>query len=555
MKSLFRLHYLFISLAHFLIFLSSCAHKQEKADLIVHNASINSMDEKNTIYQAMAIKDGKIIELGAERQIMNKYHADQYYDAKTKPVYPGFIDAHGHILNYGLSLIYVDLVGTNSFEEVLEKVKAYSALNNQNNIIVGRGWDQNDWENKKFPNNSELNKLFPNKPVILYRVDGHAALVNNKALEMAKINENSEISGGDFIKENNKLSGVLIDNAINSVTAVLPQADESTIEKALIQADHNLTAYGLTTVDDAGVDKAIIDKMIDLQKQGKMKLRVYAMVIGTWENLNYYSVEGVYKDDRMNIRSFKFLADGALGSRGACLKKPYDDIIESLHYGTMLHEHKYLQEAAQILFESGFQMNTHCIGDSAVKSLLQIYTQVLGDMNDKRWRIEHAQVVDPNDFDFFNQYSIIPSIQPTHATSDMEWAENRIGSNRMKGAYAYRTLLELNGWMPLGTDFPVENPDPLKTFYAAVFRKNSKAQPLNGFRIEEAISRIDALRGMTIWAAKSNFEEHEKGSLEVGKFADFVVLTNDLLKSSEEEILKTYVLATWINGEQVYSFE
>lgn len=533
----------------------SCAHKQESADLIVHNAHIYSMDEKNTVYEAMAIKDGKIIELGAERQIMNKYHSGNYYDAKTKCIYPGFIDAHGHILNYGLSLVYVDLVGTKSFEEVIEKVKLYSEQNVNTNMIVGRGWDQNDWENKDFPINDQLNLLFPNTPVILYRVDGHAAIVNHKALDLAGVNENSIVAGGEFIKKENKLTGVLIDNAIDKVTAVLPKPDDATIEKALLQADKNLVSYGLTTVDDAGVERVVIDKMKALQESGKMKLRVYAMVIGTWENVNYYSLEGPFKNDRLNVRSFKFLADGALGSRGACLKKPYDDIVEKLHYGAMLNDYKFLKDAAQILYESGFQMNTHCIGDSANKAIMQIYAEVLGDMNEKRWRIEHAQVIDPADFEFFTKYSIIPSVQPTHATSDMEWAEKRVGKERMKGAYAYKTLLGLSEWMPLGTDFPVENPDPLKTFYAAVFRKNANALPLNGFRVEEALTRLEALKGMTIWAAKSNFEEGEKGSLEVGKFADFVILSNDILKVSEEAVLKTYVIATWINGEQVYSFE
>lgn len=537
-----------------LVFVVSCAHKAEKADLIVHNAKIYALDEKQNVYEAMAVKDGKIIELGAERSILNKYHSDIYYDAKTRPVYPGFIDAHGHILNYGLSLIYVDLVGTKSWEEVIERLEKYRTAHPEMKVIRGRGWDQNDWVEQQFPVNDKLNELFPDIPVFLERIDGHAAIANFKALDLAGVNENSRVEGGAFISENGKLTGVMIDNAMEKVRSVLPQPDEKLYEEALLSADKKLVSYGLTTVDDAGVSRYVVQMMKRLMKEKKFRLRVYAMIMASREDINYYSVEGPYKDEQLHICSFKFLADGALGSRGACLKKPYSDVDEK-HYGTILYDYGFLKRSALILYESGFQMNTHAIGDSANKAMLDIYAEVLKDMNDKRWRIEHAQVIDPSDFSYFNKYSVIPSVQPTHATSDMPWAEKRLGHDRMKGAYAYKTLLQANGWLPLGTDFPVESPDPLKTFYAAVFRKNNEGLPADGFQIQEALSRIEALKGMTIWAAMANFEEQEKGTLETGKLADFVVLSNDILTISEAEILRAHVITTWINGEQVYSYE
>ncbi|HCA82261.1 MAG TPA: amidohydrolase [Flavobacteriales bacterium] len=545
---------IFLSFSAILL-VQSCAHKAEDADLIVHNAHIYSLDETNTVYEAMAIKDGKIIELGPERQILNKYRSKEQFDAGKNYIYPGFIDAHGHLLGYGQLMLQCDLTGTNSLEEVLSKVEKFGAKSSSA-VVYGRGWDQNDWQNKQFPDNVKLSQLFPDRPVVLSRIDGHAVLVNNKALELAGVDASTSVEGGDFIKNaDGKLTGVLIDNAIERVLGSLPVQTDDEIRRALETADRDLVSYGITTVSDAGVDKSVVDVMHALMKDGSFKLRVYAMMRPTAANLEYYSVNGPYKDDRLNIRSFKFMADGALGSWGACLKEPYHDAALPGHRGKMTVSLDELRDAADLLNESGFQVNTHCIGDSANKAVLSIYAEILGDMNDKRWRIEHAQILDTADINYFFRYSIIPSVQPTHAISDMPWAENRIGASRMIGAYAYRTLLNTNGWIALGTDFPVEHPDPLMTFFAAVFRKDRKGNPADGFLINERLSREEALRGMTIWAAKSNFEEDEKGSLEKGKFADFVVLNQDLLNVREKDFFKTQVNATYINGERVYSYK
>ena len=303
------------------------------------------------------------------------------------------------------------------------------------------------------------------------------------------------------------------------------------------------------------MNEASFDVLKKMEESGKLKLRVYVMIAATRETLEKYTAEGILKTDHIHFRSFKFVADGALGSRGACLKHPYSDVYDKDHYGAMLYNYSFLEYAAELLNETGFQMNTHCIGDSANKAVLDLYAKNLKDLNLKRWRIEHAQVMDENDFYYFKKYAILPSVQPTHATSDMYWAGDRLGEGREKNAYAYKKLLQQNDMIALGTDFPVEDVNPMKTFYAAVVRKDAKGFPEGGYQIENALTREETLKGMTIWAAYFNFEEHEKGSIEVGKIADFVILNQDIMKIPEEYILKTYVEATYIGGEKVYSFE
>jgi len=531
--------------------LSSCLMKEE-TDLIIHNATIYTVNNTFTKAAAMAVKDGKIIAIGAEREILNKYKAKEVIDARTRPVYPGFIDAHCHFLGYGLSLQQVDLVGTKSFDEVIEKVVVFSK-NNPSAWITGRGWDQNDWIVKEFPNKEKLDSLFPNTPVFLKRIDGHAALFNSEALNRAEITAETKIVGGIVELKKGALTGILIDNAIDLVSSIISPPSKEQITKALQNAEKDCFAVGLTTVDDAGLDKEIIDLIDSLHRDGLLKMRIYAMITPTRENLNYYSENGQLKTERLNVRSIKFYADGALGSRGACLTEPYSD--EPGNSGLLLNDAGYLKQMAQKVYEMGFQMNTHCIGDSANRLMLDIYGEILKETNDKRWRIEHAQVIHPTDFEKFARYNIIPSVQPTHATSDMYWAEDRLGSERVKGAYAYKQLLEQNGMIALGTDFPVEDIKPLNTFYAAVSRKDSRGFPEGGYQIENALTREEALRGMTIWAAIANFEENEKGSLEVGKFADFVILDGDIMKTPLDKIQNIKVVSTFLNGKEVYSIK
>ena len=532
--------------------MASCGFKSEEADLIVHNAQIHTFNPAKEVVQAMAIKDGKILELGAERQILNKYRAADTYDAGQQVIYPGFIDAHCHFLGYGLFLDEVDLIGTTSWDDVLQRLQEHVAKNEllEGQWLEGRGWDQNDWEEQSFPTSAALDSLFPDRPVLLSRVDGHAAVVNSKAMELSGVNPDQELVGGEFIKENGVFTGVLIDNAIDAVSDAIPEPDNARLIKALKHAEENCFAVGLTTVDDAGLDVDHILLIDSLQKAGELKMRMYVMVSDKQENVDYYMENGPYKSDRLNVRSFKFYADGALGSRGACLLKSYTD--KETHKGFLLDSIAHFEERALQMKLGGFQMNTHCIGDSANRVMLNLYGEMLEGTNDLRWRIEHAQVVHKMDVPLFGAYSVLPSIQPTHATSDMYWAEIRLGRNRVRRAYAYRELLGQNGMVCLGTDFPVEGINPLNTFYAAVVRKDTKGYPEGGFQIENALTREEALNGMTLWAAVSNFEEEEKGTLESGKLADFIVLDRDLLTVPENEILTTQVQRTYVNGELVW---
>lgn len=531
-----------------LFFIVSCTSKKA-ADLLVYNATIYTVDSLFSTTEAMVIQKGKIIATGKIADLEKEYEAKEKLDAQGKFIYPGFIDAHAHFTGYGLSLQKVDLVGTNSWDEALERVKQF-AVQNPDGWITGRGWDQNDWEMKEFPNNAELDTLFPDRPVLLTRVDGHAAVANKKALEIAGITAGDTLTGGEIEEMEGTLTGILIDNAIDLVSSKIPTPSVEKIKKALLAAEKNCFAVGLTTIDDCGLSYITAEMIKEMQAKGDLKMRLFVMLSDEKTNYEYAEKNGMIKTDRLNVRSFKVYADGALGSRGACLLNPYSD--KPGHYGFLLSQTEHFDSVANHIYKKGWQMCTHAIGDSGNRTLLNIYAKYLKGKNDLRWRIEHAQVVNQNDFSLFGTYSVIPSVQPTHATSDMYWAGDRLGEERVKGAYAYKQLLQQNSWMPLGTDFPVEDISPFKTFYAAVARKDAKGWPEKGYQIENVLTREETLRGMTIWAAKSNFEENEKGSLEKGKFADFVILDADLMKVSENEILNITVLKTFLNGEIVY---
>lgn len=539
-------------------FLFSCHQKKIQVDQLFYNGIVYSVDSSFTVYEAFAVKDGKIVALNSDNELFKKYEAKVITNLNGKTVVPGFIDAHCHFLGYGLGLQQVNLVGTTSFNEVLKRVSEFvnskpadkvnmPSILNKGDWIIGRGWDQNDWKDKQFPDNKKLDSLFPKTPVILHRIDGHAALVNTEALKRAGITQKTKLTGGELLIKENKLTGILIDNAVDLVKKIIPKNNDYKIQSALLSAQLNCLALGLTTIDDAGLMKSEIDIIDSLHKSGKLKLRVYAMLSDSASNYEYYLKNGPYKTERLNVCSFKFYADGALGSRGACLSHDYND--KKNWKGFLLSEKRHFEEYAKIIIKKGFQMNTHCIGDSAYKIILQAYKNA-GASKNNRWRIEHAQVVNPDQMKLSDD--IIPSVQPTHATSDMYWAKDRLGEGRLKHAYAYKQLLEVCGVVALGTDFPVEDISPFKTFYAAVARQDNKGFPEKGFQIENALSREETLKGMTIWAAYSNFEENEKGSLEKGKYADFVVLDKNIMSCKIEDVLNTRVLFTFINGEKVY---
>ncbi len=528
--------------------LASCKHK--KADMLLVNGVIYTADDAQPIVQAVAIEDGKIVAAGRSNDIQFEYKADSIIDLRGAFVYPGFIDAHCHFYGYAMNLGKVNLVGTTSWEEVLTLVDTF-ALNHPDGWIEGRGWDQNDWQLQKYPTKAELDKRFPDRPVLLRRVDGHAAIANQAALDAAGLTTKTKVQGGKLLKSRGKLTGVLIDHAVDLIDDVIPQPSHAEIAKALIDAEKHLIRAGLTTVDDAGLDLEIIDLIDSLHKTGDLKIRVYAMANPSEENFDRFINSGPYKTDRLHVRAFKIYADGALGSRGACLLKPYKD--EPGQLGFLLHPVEYYGNIAQKIHEAGFQMNTHCIGDSANRMILRLYGETLGEGNDDRWRIEHSQVIAPSDFEKFKRFNIWPSVQPSHATSDMYWAEDRIGKERMEGAYAYKTLFEQNNFIAFGTDFPVEDISPLMQFYAAVARVDLENFPYGGFMLEQALGRDTAFKAMTIWPATANFEEKEKGSIEVGKLADLVVLEKDILFAPQEELPYIQVTKTIIGGEIVYS--
>ena len=528
--------------------LISCSQKQ-KADLLVYNATIYTVDSSFSIVEAMVIADGKILAVGKIADLEKEYEIKEKLDAQGKFIYPGFIDAHAHFVGYGLSLQTVNLMGTTSWAEAIEKVKTFAAENKEG-WITGRGWDQNDWTEKEFPTNQELNELFPDRPVLLRRVDGHAAIANQKALDLAGIKAGDTLTGGEIEDHEGTLTGLLIDNAVGLVSAKVPDASDEQFKKALQAAEKNCFAVGLTTIDDCGLSFGSVDRIIALQEKGDLKMRLYVMLSDDKENYKYLENKGIIKTDWLNVRSIKVYADGALGSRGACLLHPYTDKPD--WSGFLLSSPAHFDSVANYISQKGWQMCTHAIGDSGTRTMLNIYAKYLKGKNDLRWRIEHAQVVNENDFNLFGANSIVPSVQPTHATSDMYWAGDRLGAERIIGAYAYKQLLQQNGWIPLGTDFPVEDISTFKTFYAATVRKDAKGWPADGYQMANVLTREETLKGMTIWAAKANFEEKEKGSLEKGKFADFVILDADIMKEVPEKLLGIKVVKTFLGGEKVY---
>lgn len=535
------------------IIMYSCENQKQQADLIVYNALVYTVDESFTVQQAFAVKDGKFIAVGTNTAIKGNYTSENMLDAKGKPVYPGFIDAHCHFNGYGYNLLKrADLVGTTSFEEVVDRLKKHHS-ETSSEWIEGRGWDQNDWEIKEFPNKDLLDEIFPNNPVYLTRIDGHAALANSVAIKLAGIDMETKVQGGDIFVQDGQLTGILIDNAMDLISNIIPDPDEEFNRKALLAAEKNCFAVGLTSVHDAGLSKSTVDLIDKMHNEGSLLMRIYAMLSPSESNLNSYVVNGPYTTERLSVRSIKLYADGALGSRGAKMTEPYSD--DPGNDGLFMHEKDYYQNICDKALENNFQVNTHAIGDKGNQFILSLYAEYLHGKNDQRWRIEHAQIVSPDDFNLFREYSIIPSIQPTHATSDMYWAEDRVGPNRIKTAYAYKQLLKENGWIPLGTDFPVEKINPLYTFYAAVARKDLKGWPEEGFQMENALTREEALRGMTIWAAKAAFEETIKGSIEAGKFADFIVLEDDIMTVEIKETPSILVLETYAGGDKVFELK
>ncbi len=527
--------------------LTSC-YKGIEVDIVVHNARIHTMNEKDLIVEAMAIKDGKILEIGPNQQILNKYRSEKTIDAGGREIYPGLTDAHGHILAYMKQKLSVDLVGCRSYNEMIERIKKYQNSKNKN-IIVGRGWDQSLWGEKELPTNDKLNEMFPNIPICLYRIDGHAALVNDAMLKKAGILGSEKIDGGIIHLKEGKPTGLLVDNAMNQISSHIPDYSDKEKIETIEEIQEELLQYGITGVHEAGIEHKEIAFFQKLIRNGILNLNVYAMLMPSKENFEFAIKNGPYRNKNLSIRSFKVYGDGALGSRGAFLKKPYED--DHNHYGVLTCSQEEMMKIAGICEQTGYQMNTHAIGDSTNAILLKLYQTIYAKNKDHRWRIEHAQVVDYKEIALFGKFGVFPSVQPTHAVSDQRWAEDRLGKNRMNGAYAYKSLLNSYGMLAIGTDFPVELTNPFLTIHAAVQRRDKQNQPSKGFYAKEAITLIECLKGMTIWAAFSSFDENHLGSLESGKDATFAIFEKPIQSTST--FTDNFAWKTFISGKNVYA--
>ena len=515
----------------------------------------------------MVVNDGRVVALGNLEQLLNDFSPLHRLDFGDSFVFPGFFDPHCHFLDYGYLLQEANLYGARSWEETVERLvvhKQRSSGNSQVGMLqgsaggsprswlVGRGWDQNLWQSQEFPDRKLLDRAFPDTPVIARRVDSHAAIVNGKALELAGIGSHSHIDGGVVVVQDGWLTGLLLDNAISLVAHAMPARSEEEKRAAVAEAQKACFAAGLTSVSNAGTRAKDAQLIRAMQGEGAMRLRMYAMLEANEENFALFAQagQGPVVEGGLSIRAFKLYADGALGSRGAYLLEPYADDPTTCGLQTLQKDD--LRRVCTLAKAHGFQVNVHAIGDAAVRMVLDVYEEFLVPGNDLRWRIEHAQIVHPDDIPRFGRFCIIPSIQTTHATSDMKWVSQRLGSERMPRAYPHRALLNQNGWLPNGSDFPIEPIEPTRGFHSAVTRKDDKGEPEGGFQPENCFSREEALKAMTLWAARANFEETERGSLSVGKLADFTVLDTDLMSAPEEKLRRPTVLATALGGSLVY---
>ncbi|HEX4274697.1 MAG TPA: amidohydrolase [Bryobacteraceae bacterium] len=518
----------------------------QTADLAVTNARIYTVNPKQPRASAIAVRAGRILAVGDD---VSRYvgPATKTIDAKGETVIPGFIDSHGHVRGLGDMLANLDLRGITSEREIVEKVRSAAKQHKPGEWILGRAWDQNLWAGQQFPTAVAITNAAPDNPVSLERVDGHALWVNRKALDIADINPKTpDPAGGKILRDaKGAPTGVLIDRAQQMVSRKIPSPDPAQVEQTLLRATQQLANVGITTVHDAGVSYADIDGYRSLIRKGQLPIHIYAMIL--------YPLAPPDKPeigDYLTVRAVKLVSDGALGSRGAAMIEPYTD--DPGNRGLLILDRETIRTAAAQALAKGFQVNTHAIGDRANRTVLEAYADVLKGPNDKRFRIEHAQIVAPEDFAKFKQYSVIASMQATHATSDMLWAADRVGPERIKGGYAWQTFLHLGVHVPNGSDFPVENPNPLLGFYAAVTRQKLDGTPAGGWFPNQRMSREEALRSWTIEGAYAAFEEDRKGSLEPGKMADFVILSGDIMMMPVKGIPETRVMTTVASGKIVF---
>ncbi len=523
----------------------------ETADLVVTGARIHTLDAVAPEASAIAVKDGRILALGDDVSVFAG-EKTRSIDAGGATIVPGFIDSHAHMLGLGDSLENLDFRASRSIEEIAARVRQAASGAKPGEWIRGRNWDQTNWGGA-FPSHTPLSEAAPNHPVYLVRVDGHAAWVNRRALEIAGITEaTKDPPGGKIIRDaEGKPTGVLIDRAQGLIASKIPESSAEQVVRKLERAARECARLGLTTIHDAGVGERELEAYRALIREKRLPVRVYAMIGGEGALWRQYLERGPETGGHLTVRSIKLMADGAMGSRGAAFLEPYSD--DPGNSGLLMLTREDTERVARDAAARGFQVNTHAIGDRANRVVLEAYGAVLGGTNDRRFRIEHAQVLAAPDFELFAKYSIIASMEATHATSDMRWAETRVGPERVKGAYAWKRFLSLGVPIANGSDFPVEDPNPLWGFYASVTRQDRQGNPPGGWMPDQRMTRMEALKSWTLAGAYAAFEEKEKGSLETGKLADFVVLSKDIMRVPAAEILNTKVLMTVVGGEIVYS--
>ena len=547
-----NIKYLIISLSliTFLVFTFFTNSFKEHSTLILFNGKIYSADENNSTYEAVAIEGNKIIGVGTSEFILKHFESKNKIDLKNKTVFPGFIDAHTHVSGIGKSFLELNLVSTNSKEEIVNLVKQKIESKNDE-WIFGRGWDQNDWDDKNFPTKNILNEISNTHFIVLYRIDGHAMWVNSKVLEVANITkETVEIDGGKIVRDEfGEPTGILIDNAMQLVENIIPKNIETRYTEIFLGISKCIE-NGLTEIHDMGIDVNTISVYAELAQQNQLPIRIYGAIDGNDTIIFKFISKPIINFNNFTLRATKFSADGALGSRGAALNEPYSD--DKKNTG-ILNFSDVTKQQMKTYFENGFQICTHAIGDRANKEVLDYYEKILDKKTNSRLRIEHAQVLRKEDIVRFKILGIIPSMQPTHATSDMYWAENRLGNERIKYAYAWKDILNSHSIIASGSDAPVENVNPILGFYAAITRADKFNYPESGWYGNQKMTRTEALKSFTIWAAYSAFEESWKGTIGKGKIADFTILSKDIMQIHEKEILSTEVEMTIVDGKVIYN--
>jgi predicted amidohydrolase YtcJ len=529
-----------------------------QADMVVLNARIYTSDADRPVAQAMAVRAGRVAFVGSERGALALAGPrTERLDLGGKTVIAGMVDAHAHLLGLGQALRTVDLVGTRSYDEVIARVAERARSVPPGTWIRGRGWDQNDWADTRFPTHGGLSRAVPSHPVYLTRVDGHAGLVNARALELAGVTAATrDPDGGRFIRDTaGNPTGVLIDAAQGIVSRVIPATPRAELREQALAAIADANRWGLTGIHDAGVGAEGIDVYQELAREGRYNLRNYVMIRANDSTLDAFMRRGPQNGlfgGRLWIRAIKISADGALGSRGAALLEPYSD--DPGNTGLITAAPERIRSVAVRALKSGFQLNVHAIGDRANRMVLDQYEAALREVPvaDHRFRIEHAQILSYQDIPRFAQLDVIPSMQGSHQTSDMYWVPARLGWSRAQGAYAWRSLLNTGVVIPNGSDFPVEAVNPLISFQAFITRQDANGFPAGGWLPDQRASRQEALLSITLWPAYAAFMEPESGSLTAGKHADFVVLDQDIMAVAPEAILKTRVVMTFLGGKAVY---